>query len=208
VLADLLDVVLPSACAGCQGPRSGSWSRLCETCTARCPSQLWPLSVAGLDQAWGWAPYDGVHGAALRRGKYRPDPSTLAELGGHLASVSRGLAAHVDVVVPVPRSWRSLLATGLEPAGLLAQPVARAARRPVSRVLRRRPGPAQAALSDDRRQTNVRGVFRAVASVSRQRVLLVDDVVTTGATARACAAVLRDAGAERVLLLGACSPAL
>jgi predicted amidophosphoribosyltransferase len=208
VLQDLFDVVLPTACAGCEQPLARGRDRLCPACVDSAPRGVWPLALDGLDGAWGWAPYDQPAGAALRRGKYRPDPRTLEVLGSLLASASTALVGTYDLVVSVPRSWQALLASGLEPATLLATPVARAAALPVSRVLRRRYGPAQAAQPDDLRRLNVQGSFRSVVPVSRSRVLLVDDVVTTGATARACADALRAAGAHQIVLLAACSPHL
>ncbi len=207
MLQALLDTVLPTTCAGCEVPLQGG-DRLCPQCQGAMPGGLWPVPLAGFQRSWAWAAYGGVLGAALRRGKYRPDPATLAVLGRGLALAAAPLLPYADRVVPVPRSGLALLRTGLEPAGLLAAPVAKAASRQVSRVLRRRHGTPQAALPDDRREDNVAGAFRAVSSVSRCRVLLVDDVVTTGATARACAAALKQAGAAEVVLLACCSPQL
>ncbi len=209
MLQDLLDVVLPTSCAGCEVPlRDRGGSRLCQECTRSIPGGLWPLQVEGLDATWGWAPYEGPVGNALRRGKYRPDPAVLRELGRRMAAIVRAGVGEMDHLVPVPRSWQDLLRTGLEPTSVLAAPVAQALSRPLSRSLRRRGGPPQAALPGERRRENVRDAFRAKAVIPGSRVLLFDDVITTGATARACAEVLRASGARQVALLTVCSPLL
>jgi ComF family protein len=209
VFHDLLDLVFPTDCAGCEAPLGGrQGSRFCERCASSIPKSVWPIPVEGLDAAWAWADYRGPVGLALRRGKYRPDATLLTELGRRFASAASPQARASDLLVPVPRSWRDLLRTGLEPTSLLAAPLGVWSMRPVSRVLRRRPGVPQAGLPEDQRQENVRGAFRTVTSVSGSRVLLIDDVITTGATARACAQALRDSGASRVALLAVCSPLL
>lgn len=209
MLRDLVDLLLPTACAGCDAPLiSHGAERLCDSCLGAVPASLWPLAVEGLDAAWVWSSYDGPVGAALRRGKYRPDVPALQVLGRRLAAATAVPGADLSLVVPVPRSWQDLVRTGLEPAGLLAAPVAEALGLPLVRALRRRPGPAQASLPDAERAGNVLGAFRAVTDLSGARVLLVDDVITTGATARACAAALRGHGAASVVLLAACSPSV
>jgi len=159
------------------------------------------------ERAWGCFDYSGPVGDAIRAGKY----------GGRvdgLPVVARALAARLphelcrdppEVVLPMPLHWRRLDARGFSPPLQLASAVAghlRVARR--SRWLRRvRHTPRQAGLSDRQRRTNVRGAFRASHRVRGRDVLLVDDVLTTGATARAAAKVLGRAGAGRVRVLAA-----
>lgn len=106
----------------------------------------------------------------------------------------------VDLVVPVPTSWRRGLARGFNPSLLVASPLARAADRPLSsRVLRRvRDGKRQARLSGSARRLNVVGAFTA-ADVAGLKVAVVDDVCTTGSTLSAASHALFLAGARSVL---------
>jgi ComF family protein len=106
-----------------------------------------------------------------------------------------------DAAVPVPLYWRRRLQRGFNQAELLARGLSRRTGIPVVRALSRlRPTPAQAGLSNSARRQNVSQAFRA-RGVQGKRILLIDDVMTTGATAASCAAALKQAGARRVSLL-------
>ncbi len=107
------------------------------------------------------------------------------------------------IVVPVPTTIARVRARGYNQAGLLADEVARRLDLPTHDALGRRRSPAsQTTLSPRERRENVRGAFAPGDSVPRgARVLLVDDVLTTGATAGEAARVLRGAGAGPVTLL-------
>jgi ComF family protein len=110
----------------------------------------------------------------------------------------------VDLVVPVPMHWWRKWNRGFNQAELLARVVARRTGIPVARSLKRgRSTLSQAGLTLSQRRDNLTGVFRVTARnrIEGRRVLLVDDVFTTGATASACAAALKRAGARSVVLL-------
>ena len=108
------------------------------------------------------------------------------------------------MVVPVPLHWRRRYQRGFNQADLLARLVARQRRIPSSIVLRRtRATLSQAGLSHAGRRRNMSGAFacRRPGLVKGRRVLLIDDVMTTGSTAAACALALKRAGASRVVFL-------
>ncbi|RMH16049.1 MAG: ComF family protein [Gemmatimonadetes bacterium] len=115
-----------------------------------------------------------------------------------------GRAPARTIVVPLRTTAARARRRGFDQAVLLAQAAAGAAGLPVRDVLQRREGPSQVGLPADRRWDNVKHAFavRAGASsiVRGRTVLLVDDVLTTGATASAAAVVLSRAGAQRVVL--------
>ncbi|MDQ6676090.1 MAG: ComF family protein [Acidobacteriota bacterium] len=107
-----------------------------------------------------------------------------------------------DAVVPVPLHWRRAWTRGFNQAEVLANHVARKRGWKLKRALRRRPSRnRQASLSNHERRLNVERAFFAKGSLTGMKVLLVDDVMTTGATARACALALKRAGASSVTLL-------
>jgi ComF family protein len=148
----------------------------------------------------------GLHEGPLRdiihAFKYRGQPSLASPLAALMRDAAGSWLEDV-VVVPVPlhpwRSWRR----GFNQADLLACALGP----PVWRSLRRRRlGRPQAGLHADERRANVSGVYVMRRWHTRpvpDRVVLVDDVMTTGATAEACARVLKQAGVRQVLVLTA-----
>ncbi|MCS6932562.1 MAG: ComF family protein [Acetobacteraceae bacterium] len=130
-------------------------------------------------------------------------------LARRMAAAAPDLLARAEAVVPVPLHWRRLLARGYNQSGLMAAHLARAAGLPLlPRALRRlRATPPLGARSAAERARVLEGVFavapRAVPRIAGRRVLLVDDVLTSGATASACARALLSAGAAGVDVLAA-----
>ena len=197
----LLDLLFPEDCPACGRVPAAGPQRVCAACAAALP-QLpraapcpWPLGGA-----WTLGPYDGPLGQLVRRGKYRPDPSALLRLGDRLAEAAAGRLPQVDAVVPAPSAFAKRWARGFDPAALLAAPVARRLDRPLLRRLRRGSGASQASASRDARLHRAQALITHTGPVPA-RVLLVDDVTTTGATASASASALLEAGARRVYLL-------
>jgi competence protein ComFC len=107
-----------------------------------------------------------------------------------------------DFIVPIPLHWRKRWQRGFNQADRLALQLSKATQTPVNRKLLKRvePTPTQTRLSRKERIENVRRAFRfkAKEKLHGERILVVDDVLTTGATASACAKVLRDNGAGDV----------
>jgi predicted amidophosphoribosyltransferase len=127
----------------------------------------------------------------------------MARAGSDLASALGSGGAPV-VIAPIPTTAARIRARGYNQAALLAERAAVSLRLPVRPLLRRvTAGASQTALPPDARRENVRDAF-AVASGGNPRglsVLLVDDVLTTGATAAEAAGTLASAGVERVAVL-------
>jgi ComF family protein len=148
---------------------------------------------------------EGVIPSIIRRHKYGRDQAlshALAECIGEKLPLDSG---NYDVVVPVPLHRARLRWRGFNQAALFGSAVARRMGRPLnaSVLIRKRATPPQTARDRRDRQRNVREAFgvRSPAAIANRRVLLVDDVMTTGATADECARALLGAGARRVDVL-------
>jgi predicted amidophosphoribosyltransferase len=186
-------------CAAPLGP--GLVAAVCSSC-----AELRPRFAA----AAAAAVYPGLAGELIRRAKYGRDPLLAVPLGGLLADALAGWPgrAGLTAVVPVPPSRARVRERGFHLADLVAERAADALGLTLRlRWLERVGDPLpQAALPRTERRRAARGTVRVAAPtwplraprVTGERVLLVDDVLTTGATANECARVLRAAGAAEV----------
>jgi ComF family protein len=199
----------------CDGCRSELISDRAETCP-RCASTVGPhtdtdegclrcrshrfhfASVTRL------GPYDGRLREAVLRIKDEGGEALAEELGRAFAVTRRAQlsAGQPEVVVPVPLHWRRRLTRGYNQSETVARALADELGLPLKAgwLVRTKPTPQQSNVSATARWENVRGAFRIGfrAPVRGVRVLLVDDVLTTGATADAAATILRQAGAAQV----------
>jgi ComF family protein len=182
-------------CTSCRTPFQNSFPLDAAGRCALCRSGL-----RGFDAAYSFGAYQGVLRELIHLYKYGKIRTLARPLSALLLqAVPRDEA--FDAIVPVPLFWRRRLQRGFNQSELLARGLARGTGIPVVNALRRvRPTPTQAGLSNSVRRQNVAQAFRS-RSVQGKRILLIDDVMTTGATAASCALALKQAGARRVALL-------
>jgi ComF family protein len=161
----------------------------------------------GFDAAYSFGFYENELRQLIQLFKYGRIPTLAAPLGRLLA---RALPReqNFDVIVPMPLHWRKRWQRGFNQAALLAREIGRRTHVPVLPALRRvRNTASQAGLTSAKRRQNVSGAFQAArraqqrAWLDGRSVLLIDDVMTTGATAASCARALKRAGARHVTLL-------
>jgi ComF family protein len=146
-------------------------------------------------------PYAGTLQDAVQRFKYRGQLALERPLGALLTeAVSRESSEHLTLVVPVPLHVTRLRERGYNQSLQLARQVGRRLDVPVAADLlrRTRPTSSQQGLAAAARKRNLRGAFAVSAPLAGGNILLVDDVLTTGTTARECATALRAAGATAV----------
>jgi ComF family protein len=225
----LADIVYPPACLVCQTaiaePRAlcaRCWGRLrlierpyCERLgtpfAADAGGGLWsPAAVADppvYERARAVARYDEVARALAHRLKYGDRLDLAATLGRWMARAGAELVDEADLIVPVPLHRRRLWSRRFNQAGLLAEAVGRIAGKRVDplALTRHRPTRPQVGLTRAERQTNLSGAFAvpdgAKPRIAGLRILLVDDVLTTGSTANVASRVLLRAGAKAVDVL-------
>ena len=156
--------------------------------------------LRGFDAAYSFGAYEGVLRQLIHLYKYGKVQTLARPLSVLLARALPRDEAY-DAIVPVPLHWLRRLQRGFNQADLLTRGLSRATGIPVLSALGRvRSTSTQAGLSNRSRRQNVTRAFRS-CNVSGKRILLIDDVMTTGATGAACALALKQAGARRVSLL-------
>jgi competence protein ComFC len=167
----------------------------------RCP--LCRMGLRGFDAAYCFGSYEGTLRELIHLYKYGRIQTLSQPLADFLAA-ALPLDERFDAVTPVPLHWRKRWQRGFNQAELLARAIAKRRGIPMVRALRRvRFTQTQAGLSNTERRKNVAAAFRcrlASKTLDGKRVLLIDDVMTTGSTAAACARALKQAGASRVVL--------
>ncbi len=208
--ARALDLAFPASCAGCG--REGE--PICAACRPGLDARLdlppgVPLGLPadlpdGLLQLEWCAPFSGVVRDALHQLKYSGERRLAGPLGEAVARRWTRAGAGGDILVPVPVHRDRAAQRGYDQAVLLAAAAGTALGSPVIDALERwQATTAQFQLDRRARASNVAGAFRprtgdAFEPVRGRWVVLVDDVMTTGATLSACAAVLLDGGAAAV----------
>jgi len=227
--AGLVDLLLPDVCAGCGCELSGV-EGLCDECSRkllalvsmsycpRCGASVGPnipISEEGcfacpnpvgrFARVVRLGPYAEPLRSILRELKYRRRELMVRRLGKMLAHAveTRCGEEDFDLLISVPMHWRRRLGRGCDHARLLGRAVARRLELPMGdELVRTRHTPQQARLPRSRRFQNIRGAFaaRAASTLQGARVLLVDDITTTGATASEAARALLKAGASKVTL--------
>ena len=222
----LVDFLLPPQCAACSG-RIDAHGALCGACWRNlrfieppfCQRLGIPFAVdpgfpavsaraisdpPAYDRARAAVLFDDTSRAMIHALKYR-DRHDLARMMGRLmARAGADLLADATLIAPVPLHRGRLWSRRFNQSALLARAVAEAASLPFAPdpLVRVRPTAHQVGLTADQRRRNVAGAFAVRAEwagrLAGQRLVLVDDVLTTGATVEGCARTARRAGVERV----------
>lgn len=174
---------------------------LCPGCRADLPrAGPWMKPIAGLDAVWACFAYAYPVSGLIHQGKYRHDIGVLRILGALIAEFADVPDRDADLLVPVPLAPERLRQRGFNQAHELCRPIARVRGLEIAeRLVDRRSGDLpQVGLPASIRRRNVRNAFRVQGRIEGASVVIMDDVVTTGATASSLAMSLRAAGAARV----------
>lgn len=223
-----LDIALPLQCVACREPVASDgvcaacWSQLSFIAPPFCsrlgipfvydpgPDILSMQAIAAppaYHRARAAVRYDEVARTLVHHLKYNDRTDLAPTMGRWMARAGHELLVDADVLVPVPLHWRRAFSRRFNQSGALAKAIGHASGVPVARdALRRvRPTEHQIGLSRAQRATNVQGAFKVPPEgrheIQGRRIVLVDDVLTSGATSDACARALLRARAAQVDLL-------
>jgi len=224
-----LDMALPPLCPSCREPL-GDGIGLCASCWSKLsfieppycarlgipflydpgPGLLSMEAIANppaYDRARAAVRYDDVARALVHRFKYGDRLDLAPLMGRWMARAGGELLANADALIPVPLHWRRLWARRFNQSAALAGAIGQASGVPVlhSALKRVRATAQQVGLSKPQRAENVQGAFSVPAGekglVAGRRLVLIDDVLTSGATVDSCARALLRAGAAHVDVL-------
>lgn len=227
VRQSLIDLVFPPTCLRCRCWTGRAVPPFCSSCSTAleleraveaCPGcgvSVAPFEVddgqcgqcrrrsSRIARTMRVAAYGGVVAELLRAYKYRRRDELEPILGQWLVEALDRAPwfEQVEAIVAVPTHWRRRIARPRYPTSALAAIVAKQTGLPKLPILRRiRAGPHQIGLSFSQRLSNVKGAFvlRSGVALSDARLLLIDDVMTTGATIEECARTLHRGGAEKI----------
>jgi ComF family protein len=223
-----LDIALPTLCISCREPVDGDgvcaecWARLSFIAPPYCPRLGIPfiydpgpdmLSMEAIANPPAYARaraavrYDDVARTLVHALKYQDRTDLAPAMGRWMARAGRELLDDADVLIPVPLHWRRAWRRRFNQSGALARVIEQQSGvRLAAEALRRiRPTEQQIGLSRTQRASNVQGAFKVAADrqalIAGRRVVLIDDVLTSGATADACARALLRAKATSVDVL-------
>ena len=211
LLSRLVYMLAPSACLRC----GAAGAEVCERCMDQVLQPKTPTCFrcnrltrgfrtcrncrrhTPLRRVWVAGYYEGIVTELISRMKYH-NAIDNGRIGGQLLSAA--IEGDWDLVVPVPSSPQRLRKRGFNPAYRIARSLARTQQRKCRSVLLRRDNRQQVGSDRKQRLTQVQSAFtlRSPRLVEEKRVLLVDDVITTGATLDACARCLHQGGARSV----------
>jgi ComF family protein len=228
VFRGALDLALPTLCPACRLPVEGRglcpacWSKLSFITRPYCerlgipfvydpgPGILSMEAIAdppAYNRARAAVRFDEVARALVHSLKYADRLDLAPMMGRWISHAGREILADADALVPVPLHWRRLWARRFNQSAMLAAAISAESGRPVaaSALKRIKPTAQQVGLSRSERASNVQGAFRVPETgrpaVTGRRLVLVDDVLTSGATVDGCARALLRAGAANVDVL-------
>lgn len=196
----LLDLVFPPRCTGC-GLVDTTWCSRCQGQLEALPLDMYTRHVFDSFETASSGEHIGYLQAAVQALKYARAEHVAITLGERLSAVLHLLNWSVDLIVPVPLHAERLRTRGYNQADLIARAAAEHAQREYApnALMRIRHTRSQVGLDRSERLSNVTDAFIAEPEQVRgQRIILVDDVLTTGATLFAGAEALYQAGAEAV----------
>jgi ComF family protein len=196
------DEIMPRSCAFCGDRCIEGELAVCGGCRQDLPRNDVDADDAPFTSVVTPLSYEFPVDAAIKALKFGRKLHYVPAFGELLCDVLDELPGDVDALLPVPLHWFRHISRGFNQSAELCKPLRRASGLPVLRIARRtRATPYQSGLNADQRRRNLEDAFSITSSLGSRHIVIVDDVITTGTTARALANVLFEAGADKVSVI-------
>lgn len=209
----MLNLFFPQVCHLCGDHLIGDERFVCSLCRSELPRSLFgALPFNPMEEKLVGGPYfrratalllyehGGAAATLIHDFKYRCFPSLAEEMGRMMANelFSTGFFSETDLLIPIPLGMLKEMRRGYNQAEMLARGVSAELRIPIADNLRVKPHRTQTRLNPFQREENMKGLFRVIepGELSGKRVMIIDDVCTTGATLRSAASALEPYVAE------------
>ena len=208
VFTGFVSLVYPPHCLTCKRPLpSDAQERLCSVCWMHLPeNRILPPNLPPLAWAKAACAYEGLAKRCVLLLKYNARQGLAEPMAQRMVQIlQQSYIPMPDLVISIPLYATRLRQRQFNQAELIARAIGRRTGLPVltENLIRHKPSRIQSTLSAGQRRQNVRGIFsvRSAEQIAGRNIALIDDVLTTGSTAKACAEVLLKAGAQTVGIL-------
>ncbi len=202
---NILDIIYPKSCGLCGGLLEfGSEKAVCEACFEKLNKEGFPF-YSGSDGI-SLFPYSGEIRKRIIELKYDGRTGLCSLFGFLMAEAFKksGLTADFDEVLPVPASKKVFRARGYNQAELMTKEAGKYLNIPIrSELVRIKETRPQNKLDRDKRAENIKGAFGVTGDLCNKKILLIDDIYTTGSTINECKRTLMSAGAESIFYITA-----
>jgi ComF family protein len=212
LLGDLVDLIFPALCPGCNEPFVSGETTLCTSCILDLPLQASKDELTrvfagrmNIEEIAVFLKFysGGITQRILHEIKYRKNLELARYVGRLFMQTGKNSLAfqEVDVIVPVPLHQTKLKKRGYNQSEIIGEGIAKELEKPLddNGVIRKMKSDTQTRKSRAERWQNVAGIFEVIDDrYVDKHVLLVDDVLTTGATLEACGGVILEAGAKKL----------
>lgn len=202
-----LRLLYPESCEVCRTLLELKQKTLCVKCTLDLESRRIPLesklSIPFVNRHWALYSYETPAKELLKNLKFHQKTWLLNAFRGAFIDFQTGFESKVDWIVPVPLHHSKLIAREFNQSLLISKIISKKTGAKIFQALKKTHAtPLQSSLPKSERSINLRGVFKVTSKnkLAGKTILLVDDILTTGATAQEAARVLKKSGAKRVEL--------
>ena len=199
LLDEAMYLLMPGACMVCERTAlSSAWRVICPWCVDALPTAVGRvIGPPSIIETWALGPHEGPLGVLVREAKYGRNLALIDRLGARLGVA---LAGHIDVdaIVPIPIPWRRRWLRGFDQGDRIGRAIAAETGTPFVPLLARRDGPTQVGKTASQRRLLPISAISVRRGVLPSRVLLVDDVRTTGSTLHAAARALIRRGVSQI----------